>query len=466
MFDVSANYKNGQLTNGVYANLWGDEINFSDKAMSSFYAFDINSKFNYKSLSVNVLADCYAPTSPDYISPQENKFESLLGNINYDWKVNEAFTIKPSFRYSRHRPWQVNAVEDDYIYNQTAQRFSPAMSAIFTVSNNFNIVSGVEYTYDYAKNNIEGEMYMNDKNTIVFNNIAFYLQSYLQTNFANFIVGGRLDRHNLGGIAFSPRLGIIKTLNDFNYKLLYSRTFKSPSISTYDINSDIKPEKTDIFEFQMGYKLGASSFVSANLFDITIHKPIVYYYDAITYESFYENFEKTGSRGFELEYIFMKRNTYISANYSYYHASGKNKVEKYNVYDEALNVISSQLLGAPQSKFVVYGYSTLFDNFTVTGSFVLKSPKYAYLTADYVEGTTPEEDYIIPLIGKMPRTYLLNAGIRFTNVWREGVHLGLNVFDILNQKPLIPQGYDGELQPYPSRGREFVFQVQFNVFRK
>ena len=62
-------------------------------------------------------------------------------------------------------------------------------------------------------------------------------------------------------------------------------------------------------ELELGYKLGANSYLTANVFDIVTKDAIIFYYDTDN-EDAYKNEGMAGTRGVEFEYR-VKQNKHV-----------------------------------------------------------------------------------------------------------------------------------------------------------
>jgi hypothetical protein len=48
-----------------------------------------------------------------------------------------------------------------------------------------------------------------------------------------------------------------------------------------------------------------------------------------------------------------------------------------------------------------------------------------------------------------------------------GLTLGLGVYDLLNERPAVPQAYNGEFAAIPGRSREYVVRLSYQLnFRR
>jgi len=61
---------------------------------------------------------------------------------------------------------------------------------------------------------------------------------------------------------------------------------------------------------------------------------------------------------------------------------------------------------------------------------------------------------------------LVNAFLNYTNVL-PGLNVGAGAYDIANQRPGIPEAYNGGYAPIPGRSREYVVKLSYQLdFKK
>ncbi len=350
--------------------------------------------------------------------------------------------------------------ETEWFYHSKVKRLTGSVGVNYDITNKLNLIAGAEYYSDKAEILVDDDEYVfyNDKKEIDFNNTSFYLQGYFDASFVNITLGGRYDSHSQGGSAFSPRICFTEAFNHFHYKLLISKAFRAPSIENYNLEPDISSEETYVYELELGYKANDNIFFSINMFDITIKDPIIYLYDANLDEEFYQNFEQTGSVGFEFTSRIKYSSFFAALSYSYYNTSDKNKVETYKVDDNG-NILKDKLLAAPQHKIALNGSIDFTSRLSLSPSVVFLSSRYAYTSAQYIE----DEDYIIPELSEIDPSVLINLYLSYDNLFIDGLNLGIGVYDLLNQKVDFFQPYNGEVAPYPGAAREILLKLTYDL---
>ncbi len=280
-------------------------------------------------------------------------------------------------------------------------------------------------------------------------NSALYLQILWKIMHFNIVAGGRGEYNNAYGSSFAPRLGITRVFDKLHFKLLASEAFRAPSVGNIDVSNNLKVERTLVLETEIGYKINDNMFVTGNIFDISITNPIIYYDDdnpasVPGTDWYYKNSPKQGSDGFELEYRYKYVWGFSTINYSFYTDKWKSIPENYQVPGNP-----NAVLGLPQNKFTLLSSFKFNNNIYITPSVIYSGLRYGYPLSDIV-------------INKYDPSILLNLNFSFNNIVTKGLNLDLGAFNILNDKSVLLQPYNGGYPPYPGMEREFVARLTYN----
>lgn len=487
---ISAGLKNDDLKMSTL--LFYGQANRSNKTFKDFYpdneyhSYNMTGKnqmipgmidvsLSYKGFEAKFLYDRYEIQTQDayyYNLPDsmESIFYSYFAEIKYDLKIGKNLTITPSFNYKRQLPWNATSEfvkeidldkENKYdgaysfmYYDVMVERFVPSLLVSYDFMEKNNILFGVEYTYD--KFEILSVLRDEDLTKTDYQNTAAFGQILFNTKYVNITAGARYDYHSKVGGAFVPRIALTKAFDKISFKLLASRAFRQPSIANIEYYKQfealpeeqrygsIKPETTTVLEFETGFNFTKYMFLTANIFQIDIKDPIVYYEDG---DEYYDNFESTGSRGFELEYLLKLKKLSFNLNYSYY-KTYKNKVDYVKILKD-----DSLVVGLPAHKVTfntnINIYKSLF--FNIDGVFM--SEKYGYTSVDSEDNS---------VIEKLDNTFLLNAYLFYDNLFIEGLYAGFGVHNILNSDYLFVQPYNGYHAPLPGLTRDFTLKIGYN----
>jgi outer membrane cobalamin receptor len=182
--------------------------------------------------------------------------------------------------------------------------------------------------------------------------------------------------------------------------------------------------------------------LTANVFDVEITDPIVYFYSG---SSNYANFDQTASQGVEFSSIYKKDTTNVTLTYSYYKARD-NEVTEYKIPNH-----SDALLGFPSHKISLLASVSPYKNVFVTPTLTWYSPRYAV--------TGYESDYVYK---KLDSKILANISLLFKDAFKKkGLDLSFSVFNLLDEEYDFIEPYLGWYGPVPSPSRAFVFKLMY-----
>jgi outer membrane receptor for ferrienterochelin and colicins len=429
------------------------------------YAMDGNSgrqpmlakvAIDYGRLRIDTMIDNYSMRIRDGIGPAMDApvrqgFRSYYVDARYKQPLPGHLTLEPHLGYIRQSPWAVRNEQSELYYDKTVSRYTAGASLAYDPSPRVNVRAGVEALADRA--HLNGEVVtglqtlFGESRAIAYDTIATYAQGILTTKVANVTVGARYEHHSAAGGSLVPRIALTKVAGPVHAKLLAAQAFRAPGIENLNLgNAAIEPERTTVFEAELGMTLGEHMYVGVNAYDITINKPIIYGVDPGDGEEHYFNAERTGTRGFELDYRVKYPRGRGSVNYSYYTA-GKNQVESYMVPDH-----DGALLAFPSHKVAASGSVDVIGGLSVNPSAVIYGQRFGYTTGD-ADGN--------PMVGRVAPTALVNLFVLYRIPAVPGLELGAGVYDIAAQHYDYLQPYSGGHPPLPGTGREAVVRVAY-----
>lgn len=463
--------------------------------------------FNWGGFSFSNLTDLYRVTDVTSLNrfgkrPLKYGYFTNFTEFKYRIRANHKLTITPSFNINIQTPWEENTPYAKALLDNPARADSLALAIVraktglhfnYDPSHRVNIIAGMESFTDHAENaDTVAGLYKN-KAPDTYSNTAFYGQAIFRLDRFQLIAGARYEFSSLYKPAFSPRLGFVGKFKRSHFKVLVSDAFRSPTLGnifysfdgTYDILPDssyvynvgrgLEPEKTLAIEVEYGRQFGENIFITANLFDITTRNPIVYtyYQDKTIREVFgyssgllaYQNFDRSGTSGFEVDFQFRDDWGWLGMNYSHYMVSHKPRISAYAVStfnrDPALreNLNNTALLAFPRHKFNINWCYYIRENFTVnvTGSFL--GPRYGY----DVDITGPEKWDVDGQLVKERFNNLINVWFRYTDLFTPGLEAGAGVFDIFNRGIRYYQPYFGMQPPLPGPSREVYMKLSYDL---
>jgi outer membrane cobalamin receptor len=344
-------------------------------------------------------------------------------------------------------PWSWGTVVDGaYTLRARATRNLSSVTTNYTFNRKVNLVAGAVYFEDKGADLLPDNSYFGGQDFNLYN-YAIFAQGLIKGRLANVTVGARYEKNNRAGDAFVPRLALTKKIENFHFKVLYSQAFRSPAIENQHLalNGKVVPEKSNVAEVELGYQFTPEMLLAVNAFYLNTTNVITYEYLADGTEG-YQNFTRSGSNGVELVYSLRKKSWNVNLNYSYAHANTNSTVDSYKVPQT-----SAQFAGMPASKIVGLFNFSLAKNISWNVTGIYSGKRYAYTNYDINANAvaTTFDPYI-----------LINS---FVNFETRGFVFGLGAYDIFNQKPVMPQAYNGSYAPIPGRSREFVVKVSYQL---
>jgi outer membrane receptor for ferrienterochelin and colicin len=422
----------------------------------------VNASLRIKGFSARLIYDDQKTNSIVWFdstlrSPTNLDFQAINGELKYEAVINQKFTLTPKLNFNIQKPWATEGdAAGDWAFDVSSSRINANLNASYKPNDKVDIAFGIDSYFDKAKDELS-LFPDNGKDEVTYNNVAPFVQARFITPVANITVGARFDNHSAFGSAFSPRIGLNKTIDKLHMKLLYSRAFRAPSIENLNFSvknvigggNQIAPETTDVIEFEIGYLIGSNMTLTANVYSIKIEDPIVYTVitdDADVDYEVYKNFSKAGTSGFEAEYKWKDKWGYLTLNYSYYTAD-KNKVNLYEVPQSKGSVLANA-----NSKIAAYASFRLGKTFSLNPSIYYTGKQYGAIPVDGSSSIVAEID---PFVN-------FNLYLNANNVLTENLTIGLGVFDAFDDGRLFVQAYNGGLFPMPGIGREFVIKMSYD----
>jgi outer membrane cobalamin receptor len=437
-----------------------DDANYSPMGESDTYdlasttkanPMNVNLGLRYEGLSVRTMYDVFETQEPlTFIS-----YKDFYIDVKYDFQVSKKFTLTPQIKYLNQIPWQYGDAETgEDTFKGRAERTYGALTGMYDLSRKVNLNAGLLYFQDKATDLLESGYFLGG-NTISFKNYAVFGQALFKHRLANATIGFRYERNTQYGSAFVPRLGLTKRFGNLHFKALYSQAFRAPAIENINLaesgDGTIEPEKSNVFELELGYQFTPEMLLAVNAFSIRTNDVIVYNDDG--QGGTYRNFDKSGTRGIEAVYSIRKKKWYANLTYALAKAlSGDSIVDLYTVPQT-----SKQYVGFPQHKISLNANYSLTEKISFNCSFIQSGARYAY--TDFYQNGDPFSKKLDPYL-------LINAYLNFKNIIK-GLNAGMGVYDILNERPSIPQAYQGEYAPIPGRSREYVVKLSYQLdFKK
>lgn len=410
----------------------------------------------YHQLHVNAIFDNYSMQTRDGTGPvittaAHQGFRGSYLDARYDVALADRVTLTPHFDLIRQSPWQIEDMRSPLYYRKTVTRYTGGVSASYDPTERINLLAGVETYSDRAQLDdptlVGLQTQFGTRNEVGYDTIAGYAQALVNHELANLTVGARYEHHSAVGGALVPRAALTRVIGRFHAKLLASQAFRAPGIENINLSTSLVPEKTTVFEGELGYQLTDYLAASVNAFDITIKRPIVYDFDRATGMELYQNFARTGTRGVEADVRLKVPRGHADLSYSFYSARGKNEVTAYAVPDH-----DALLLAFPAHKLALSGSVELYRNLSLAPSAVIYGERYGYIAGDGAGNA---------VLGRVGPSAQLNGFVLYRDCLIPGLELGAGVHDLANQRVPVLQPYAGGHAPLPGTGRELVARIAY-----
>lgn len=458
-YDIKGFYQVGNRSDRTYTDIYGDSYSMKDNSELESVMF--NGGLKYKNLTARLVYEDYEVAQRDLFDaamPQavDTGFEGIYTDLKYDIKASDKLTITPRFKFKNQKPWLANDKAAETLdagdfggvfADKTVTQTWGGILLNAETSDKVSILGGVEYYTDNGESVSGYEYEFTNSTDISFYNVSVYGQGLFKLDFANVTVGARFNEHEQFGSAFVPRLGLTKLFDRFHTKILFSQAFRAPSIQNIDPNPTIKPEVTTVFEVEAGYKLTDNMHINANLYSISVEDPIVFFYDGDTDLEGYANYEQTGTKGIELEYLYKDKWGSLSLNYSYYTADGENKVPSYYAGND------NELLGLAQNKINVVANYNINKSLSMNATLTHLGERHGYPTVDLSEE---------PVLTKFDSEMFLNLYLNYRNILTDGLTAGIGVYNLTDNDYAFIQPYNSGHSPLPASGREFLVRFTYN----
>jgi len=445
----------GRRSQLTFRDFYGGSYDMKDG--SGLSSLMVNLVLKYKGFNTRYILDYYG-------FRQQDAFESVLSlPIRYDFishhfdtrhefPLGRNIKLVPRLQYSVQYPWNStddNSVALDFFYKVRADRLKLSLDVVGDISERVFINGSVSRYLD--RGGMLGDtkaLYLfKGEREVEYSGTTVYLQSFIRTAPVIVSAGIRYEHHNLYPDSLVPWVGLNKIIDRFYFKLLFGQSLRIPSMANISLGNDIRSEKATEMSFEAGCQITPGMTLSLNAFTTGIQDIIAYSADQLSDEEYYENAGRTGSWGFEIEYLLKGKRGNFSGSYSFYRARN-NHLDIY-----AVPADPSMLLGFPAHKLCLSAGWHLAPGLNVNSSLIYYSKRY---------GCSGVDDNDNPVIAAFPAEFLAGVTLNFREILRN-LDLSLGIHDLFDSRYRYLQPYTGLHAPYPGTSREIVFQLRYRV---
>jgi outer membrane receptor for ferrienterochelin and colicin len=463
-FSVLGFLGQAKKSNGTYTDIYGTSTDLS-KMGADLKPRQINIGVGYKGLSARFIYDNWTSTTMalyDQVlpGPINVNFKNYLAELKYDWKINEKLSLLSKVKYKNQAPWvtpdpyyKYACNSQRYLANSTL-RYDLNQNVIFHVGGEVyhdNSYIDTTFVYDYSQaasgiitKSFDSLSGLSDR--FAYNNYSAFAQGYFITRFFNLTTGFRYNYHTRYGPSFAPRICLTRDFGKQSVKLIYNRAIRVPNLADAQNNPNLRPENTNVFEAEYSFRIIKNLLLSANLFYMDIHKPIVYAYNLTGLDS-YENYGKMGSQGIEFSSKYQHRLFNLGITYSYYSNAGMSNIPNYAVPGR-----QGPYLGVPQNIITFQGNLRIIEGLNLNTTIHYFGKSYNQYQVDTAG------NYIY---GNVSPNVLISLWLNYQVQFVKGLNVGAGVYDLLDRKPMYQMTTTGWLAPFPGPGREILVKVSY-----
>jgi outer membrane cobalamin receptor len=458
--NLSVASQKGNRSNSTFTDSQGRLINYGDSTGTN--TTFINMSLNHRNFHTKFV---YSNYEYENLNRLPINFRDYIVSAFYDWQISKKLVIRPKATYRALQSWWYQDYQDLPAVNVAVydgyrtlnKRYTGSLTANYSFSENVNIALGTELFSESARYPNQLVTFPGNIRKKTFNNIAAFGEVSINSKIANFTAGVRYDDNSAVEPALVPRVAVTKAMKKWHIKALYSSSFKAPTIQniTFSIDENIRPERTTMLEMELGYKFSEKVSINANVFDINIKKPIVYFIDRATFDEGYANLEQTGSRGVEVELKSKMNWMYFNVNYSYY-LPNYNQTPNYQVVPTTGELDNTRYLGISNHKITLNSCLHLPEKrWKLNTTFMYFSDKYTYLFYT----NTPD----LVLTAFRPE---LHFNMAFHYKITDEFNLMLAAYNILRQNLWFINPYNSGDNPVPEQRQEFSLRLSYKINAK
>jgi outer membrane receptor for ferrienterochelin and colicins len=444
---------------GVTANMEGQSALNPALVQAGVGFRNFQASFLYHHLGTTSVS---SPAGPAVTAPMQSvvpvgvAFDSFQAEVIGALRPNSRFEIVPRFNLTYQQPWQASVT--NYFYDKSVRRLRGRLLARAAPIDELQISVGGDAMFDHA--NVLGPIGGYDTSfgpgmstNVSYQTYAAFVELFSENPIVNIAAGARYDHLSTIGGALVPRLVLLRNVGPVGLKGLFSESFRAPGIENINGGSDLRPERTRIFEFEATLDMTAQQRLSANVFDMLIDAPIAYAFDPVALVDQYHNLGRQGTRGFEVSYRLRTPAARLEANYSFYVPTMADNTPPYTVPGH-----SDQFFAAPAHKVAIRATFRPWEGFGISPTAILLGPRFARGPGDL-----PNETAV-----SVPTQLLANLFVYQEDFLVRGLTVGLGIYNILNTSYSFTHAsaattYGGDQASMPGLDREVMLRLTYFI---
>lgn len=409
----------------------------------------------YRNVQATFLYHRYATTSIvgfGTVAPQAPaNFDSYHAELTGTFRPTDRLEIVPRLNLTVQRPWTTPDQALDSYYDKTARRLRARLIGRWAPIDQLQITLGGDAMFDTGTLNGPADVGLqtsfNGANQVDYRIFGGFIEAYSENPIVNIAAGARYDNHNVVGGALVPRVVLLRAFGPVHLKGLFSLAFRWPGIENLNLGTNLRPERTMVFEFEGKVDLGSKAHLSLNAFNIGIDSPIAYTIDDATGTEGYQNLGRQGTSGGEAAFKARWSWGSVNANYSLYVPTLADNVPNYEPPG-----IAGQFLAAPNHRGMVSGALRPLPWLSIAPTVLLFGPR-SMLVAPDAQGNEQA--------AQLPVQVLANLTVRAELPVVKGLAVSLGVYNLFNTPFAWVQPYRGSQPPLPALDREVLLKVSY-----
>jgi outer membrane receptor protein involved in Fe transport len=387
-------------------------------------------------------------------------FQSYHGQLLATFRPTPRVEIIPRLNITHQTPWQSLEQTSDQYYDKSVTRLRARLVGRWAPIDELQFTIGGDAMFDRAQLNtpqtadlgLNSSFGADGAVFVPYQTYAGFSEVFSENPILNFAAGARFEYNSAVGPSLVPRIVLLRAFGPLNLKGLFSLAFRAPGVENLNAGTDIKPERTTVFEFEASLAPTRYQRLSANLFDVGVFAPIVYSADQATGEESYRNISHQGSRGVELEYAIRGGWGRMKASYAFYLPYVADPTQ-YPAY--AVEGHPEANLAAPTHRGVLVGTIRPLRWLSISPTVIATGPRY---------GLGPADANGAPQVLTLPFLVMANLFIRVEDVGLKGLSIGLGIYNLFDQRYAYVQPYrpvSGSHALVPGQDREVMLQLSY-----
>lgn len=450
---VSGNYSQGQRSTRDFVGF--DDTTASMAGQSGMDSAVVQAGVGYRDVQASFLYHRYAlgvvTGTGSITDPVKESFDSYHGELLATFRPTDRIEIIPRFNFTYQRPWATPDQSSDFYYDKSARRIRARLIGRWAPIDQLQLTVGGDAMFDTGVLNGPADIGLQTSfagaNQVDYRIFGGFIEAFSDNPIVNIAAGARFDFHNVVGGALVPRVVLLRSFGPVNLKGLFSLAFRWPGIENLNLGTDLKPERTMVFEFEGSVDFNPKVRLALNVFNIGIDSPIAYTIDEASGAEGYVNLGKQGTTGGEASFKARWGWGNLNANYSLYVPTLIDGIPNYQAPGFA-----GMFLAAPNHRGMLAGAVRPLDWLSISPTVLVYGPRLSIGAPDADGNETST---------LVPTQVMANLVVRATIPPVKGLAVSLGVYNLFGTNWTYIQPYHGGHAQLPGLDREVMLKVSY-----